>query len=304
MNIIIVPCPHGKSYCIRCNHWYLFGVPVLVLAVLLGAASSVSYYLAAQHAQAPIIARWKQDIHEQRQRLMVTVQETEANIDALSQRLGALQAHVNRLDALGGRLVDVAKLDGDEFDFAAPPGVGGPAETGDQGSTVVALDAVLDALAEQLQDREAKLRALDQLIMNRNLHAEVFPSGRPIKKGWISSRYGKRTDPFTGKQEFHKGMDFAGKRGSGVIAVAGGVVTWAGKRSGYGNLVEIDHGGHYTTRYGHNQEVLVGIGDTVKKGQVIAKMGNTGRSTGPHVHFEVRRDGRAIDPARYIRAAR
>jgi murein DD-endopeptidase MepM/ murein hydrolase activator NlpD len=304
MNIIIVPRPHGRSYCIRCNHWYLFAGPALVLAVLLGGAVAAGYYLAAQQAQAPIIARWKQDIQEQRQRLLVTVQETEANIDALSQRLGSLQAHVNRLNALGSRLVDVAKLDGDEFDFMDPPGVGGPAEAGDPGSTVVALDAALDALAEQLQDREAKLRALDQLIMNRNLHAEVFPSGRPIKKGWISSRYGKRADPFTGKQEFHKGMDFAGKRGSEVIAVGGGVVTWAGKRYGYGNLVEIDHGGHYVTRYGHNQGILVGIGDTVKKGQVIAKMGNTGRSTGPHVHFEVLKAGRAIDPARYIRAAK
>lgn len=278
-------------------------MPALALAIMLGGAVVAGYYLAAQQAQAPIIARWKQDIRLQRQQLMATVQETEANIDALSQRLGSLQAHVNRLNALGSRLVDVAKLDADEFDFADPPGVGGPAEAGDQGTTVVALDAALEALAEQLQDREAKLRALDQLMMNRNLHAEVFPSGRPIRQGWISSRYGKRTDPFTGKQEFHKGMDFAGKRGSEVVAVGAGVVTWAGKRSGYGNLVEIDHGGRYATRYGHNQQILVGIGDTVKKGQVIAKMGNTGRSTGPHVHFEVRKDGRAIDPARYIRAA-
>ncbi len=304
MNIIIVPRPHGRSYCIRGNYWYLFAVPALVLAALVGGAVATGYYLAAQQAQAPIIARWKQDIREQRQQLMVTVQETEANIDALSQRLGSLQAHVNRLNALGSRLVDVAKLDAEEFDFSDPPGLGGPAEAGDQGTTVVALDAALEALAEQLQDREAKLRVLDQLIMNRNLHAEVFPSGRPIRKGWMSSHYGKRSDPFTGKQEFHKGVDFAGKRGSEVIAVAAGVVTWAGKRSGYGNLVEIDHGGHYATRYGHNQQILVGIGDTVKKGQVIAKMGNTGRSTGPHVHFEVLKDGRAVNPARYIRAAK
>jgi len=129
---------------------------------------------------------------------------------------------------------------------------------------------------------------------------EVFPEGRPIGRGWISSYYGMRTNPFTGKLQFHKGMDFASKSGSNVQAVAGGVVTWSSKRYGYGNLVEINHGNGYVTRYGHNKENLVQVGDTVKKGQSISLMGSTGRSTGPHVHFEVLKNGRQINPQRFV----
>ena len=139
--------------------------------------------------------------------------------------------------------------------------------------------------------------------MSRNLQQEVIPSGRPINKGWISSRYGKRNDPFTGKPDFHKGIDLAGREGADVIAVGSGVVMWSGKRFGYGNMVEINHGNGYITRYGHNKENVVKVGDTVKKGQVIAQMGNTGRSTGPHVHFEVWRSGRTVDPMKFIQTA-
>ncbi|HEY9050177.1 MAG TPA: M23 family metallopeptidase, partial [Gammaproteobacteria bacterium] len=122
----------------------------------------------------------------------------------------------------------------------------------------------------------------------------------PITRGWISSYYGMRTNPFTGKLQFHKGMDFASKSGSEVQAVAGGVITWSGKRYNYGNMVEVNHGNGYVTRYAHNKENLVKVGDTVKKGQAVASMGSTGRSTGPHVHFEVLKDGRQINPLKFV----
>ena len=141
------------------------------------------------------------------------------------------------------------------------------------------------------------------MMMNRNLQAEVMPAGRPVTHGWLSSYFGMRTDPFTGHRAFHTGLDFAGKLGSDVVAVAAGVVTYAGKRSGYGNLVEINHGNGYSTRYGHNSKILVNVGQTIKKGQVIAKMGSTGRSTGPHVHFEVLINGHAVNPKKYIQAS-
>ena len=128
------------------------------------------------------------------------------------------------------------------------------------------------------------------------------PSGRPISKGWISSYFGKRTDPFSGKIERHKGMDFAGKAGSKISSVSAGVVTWASSRYGYGNLVEINHGHGYSTRYGHNAEILVEVGDTVEKGQAISLMGSTGRSTGPHVHFEVLLNDRQVDPIRFVQS--
>jgi murein DD-endopeptidase MepM/ murein hydrolase activator NlpD len=158
----------------------------------------------------------------------------------------------------------------------------------------------LDELTSQLDDRQQQLSVLESVLINQNLHDEVIPTGRPILKGWVSSRYGKRADPFTGKQEFHKGIDLAGKKGSAVIAVASGVVMWSGDRYGYGNMVEINHGNGYVTRYGHNEETLVKIGDTVRKGQQIATMGSSGRSTGPHVHFEVWNNGRTEDPIRFI----
>ena len=128
----------------------------------------------------------------------------------------------------------------------------------------------------------------------------MYPAGRPVQQGWLSSYYGWRTNPFGGNQQFHKGIDFAGKENSEIVAVGGGVVTYSGKRYGYGNLVEITHGNGYITRYGHNKKNLVREGETVKKGQAIALMGSTGRSTGPHVHFEVIKDGKKIDPAKFI----
>jgi murein DD-endopeptidase MepM/ murein hydrolase activator NlpD len=140
--------------------------------------------------------------------------------------------------------------------------------------------------------------------MNSKLAETLHPAGKPIKKGWISSYYGMRNDPFSGKRTMHKGMDFAGKEGSEVVAVAAGVVTWSGKRSGYGKLVEINHGKGYITRYGHNKTVLVNVGDRVKQGQTISRMGSSGRSTGPHVHFEVLLNDKVVNPTKYIQAKR
>jgi murein DD-endopeptidase MepM/ murein hydrolase activator NlpD len=162
----------------------------------------------------------------------------------------------------------------------------------------------LDALSRQLDDRSEQLSVLETMLMNRNLQQQALPAGRPIKKGWISSYYGMRTDPFTGKREHHAGVDFAGKHGAEVVAVGAGVVTWASERYGYGNLVEITHGNGIATRYGHNHKILVKVGDKVEKGDTLALMGSTGRSTGPHVHFEVLKNGRSVNPSEYIQAAR
>ena len=157
-------------------------------------------------------------------------------------------------------------------------------------------------LNEQLSSREQQLTLLEDIIMVRQLATETKPVGRPIGKGWISSYFGDRPDPFTGKIVMHKGIDFAAKDGSDIFAVADGVVTWSGKRYGYGNLVEINHGNGYVTRYGHNAETLVTVGDSVRRGQAISLMGSTGRSTGPHVHFEVLKNDRQIDPIRFVQS--
>jgi len=224
-----------------------------------------------------------------------------SNLDALTLRLGRMQAQLLRLDALGARLVSKADLDAGEFNFDIPPPVGGPDEAvAASATTLPDFLQMLDELDVTAADREAKLSMLERLIMNRKLRERVMPSGSPVEKGLVSSKFGKCIDPFNGKQEYHKGIDIAGKLGAEILAVGDGVVTWSGDRSGYGNLVEINHGKGYVTRYGHNRKNLVTAGETVKKGQIIAQMGSTGRSTGPHVHIEVLHDGKQVNPERYL----
>jgi murein DD-endopeptidase MepM/ murein hydrolase activator NlpD len=148
--------------------------------------------------------------------------------------------------------------------------------------------------------RGAQLHALQGVMLRRQITDDMRPNGRPVNEGYMSSRFGERMDPFNGEEAFHKGVDFAAPAGSDVIAVAAGVVTWAGPREGYGQLVEIQHGDGLVTRYGHNSQVLVSTGEVVQRGQALAKVGSTGRSTGPHVHFEVLRNGGAINPESFV----
>jgi murein DD-endopeptidase MepM/ murein hydrolase activator NlpD len=160
---------------------------------------------------------------------------------------------------------------------------------------------MLDDLSTQIKDRERQLGVLESLISTRNLSRQIVPGGRPVVQGWISSYFGQRADPFDGRQAYHRGIDFAAPEGSQVIAVASGIVTYSKERFGYGRTVEINHGNGYVTRYGHNQKLLVNVGDTIQKGDPIALIGSTGRSTGPHLHFEVLKEGRSIDPMSFVK---
>jgi murein DD-endopeptidase MepM/ murein hydrolase activator NlpD len=245
--------------------------------------------------------RWQGMIQEQQTQIEAARKSARDDLDALTLRLGRMQAQMLRLNALGDQLVAQASLDKDEFDFDRPPAVGGPQDAaGSQSVELPDFLSMLDGLGAEMQDREQKFSVLETLLMDQSLHDRVVPSGSPVRNGFVSSGYGKRTDPFTGKKEFHKGVDFAGKEGTRVLSVGDGVVSWVGQRTGYGNLVEITHGDGYVTRYGHNKKVLVAVGDTVKKGQPIAVLGSTGRSTGPHVHFEVVHNDQPVNPSKYI----
>ena len=242
-------------------------------------------------------------LDEQRNSINTIRQENEGTLDALSIRIAQMNARMIRLDALGRRLIDMANIDDGEFDFDSNPAVGGPEELMLAGSNIAAFE-MLDAmnlLGEQLSNREAQLDALESVLMNQNLKDRVYPQGRPVSAGWISSYFGKRTDPFTGKAAIHTGIDFAGKSGAEITAVADGIVTWSADRYGYGIMVELNHGNGYSTRYAHNLENLVSIGDEVKKGQVVALMGKTGRATGPNLHFEVLHNGSRVNPLKFIR---
>ncbi|NNE61499.1 MAG: M23 family metallopeptidase, partial [Woeseia sp.] len=206
-------------------------------------------------------------------------------------------------DALGRRLTEMADLAEGEFDFDSTPALGGPEEPDPSGSAVAVPEVLtaMQGLADQLDNREAQLGVLESVILNQNLSERVYPQGRPVRSGWMSSYFGRRTDPFTGKPANHTGVDFAGKSGAEIFSVADGVVTWSSKRYGYGQMVEINHGNGYSTRYAHNSENLVSVGEEVKKGQVVALMGETGRATGPNLHFEVLHRGKRMNPVKFIR---
>ena len=231
--------------------------------------------------------------------------DNKQNVNALAVRLAELQAASTRLDALGERLAHMGQLTLDEFDFSEPAPVGGPGSYEPLGSTgEEELGYAIAALSEKLRRQSSQLDALQFLMANRQLESDLTPAGWPVRKGWISSRFGERNDPFTGEREQHSGLDFAGTRGTEVLSVASGVVTWAANQTGYGNTVEIDHGNGFRTRYAHSDKLTVNAGDHVTAGQVIALMGSTGRASAPHVHFEVMKDGARINPARYVRNLR
>ncbi len=267
-------------------------------------ASYAGYQFSQKQQPKAYVSQWQTEIKNQEKAVAMLEKYSNVRINALTSRIAEMQGQLNRVNALGRRLLTMANIDSQEFNFDTTVAIGGPSEYKNTDIKVTELNDLIKSIKAQLESRELQLSVLEQLILNNNLEAEIFPSGQPIKKGWLSSRFGMRTDPFTGKRQMHKGLDFAGKMGSDILAVASGVVTWAGKRYGYGNLVEINHGNGYVTRYGHCKEVLVKEGDAVQKGSLIAKMGSTGRSTGPHVHFEVLKKGRQINPEKFLTAAK
>jgi murein DD-endopeptidase MepM/ murein hydrolase activator NlpD len=236
---------------------------------------------------------------QQKQEIAGLKQQLQLRIDAMAMRIGEVNAHVIRLDALGKRLTEMADIDSREFDFDRDPPSGGPEGEG-VSAQIPDLSQLLAQLERRADLRESQLAALENVILTRELKEEIHPEGRPVSSGYISSYFGERADPFDGREAFHKGVDFAGTLGSDVVAVAAGVVTWSGERSGYGKLIEINHGDGYSTRYAHNERTLVSVGQTVKRGESIALMGSTGHSTGPHVHFEVLHNGRQVDPLSFI----
>nr|WP_223792701.1 M23 family metallopeptidase [Marinobacter sp. F4216] len=306
MNIILVGKHHGRSRVLTLNGMLIVGMVVLVSA-LIGAAGWAGYQFALNQASAlaanpsGLVAHWEARLDEQQVELAEVEQAAQQQIDALTLRLGEMQGRLLRLDALGQRFVESGLVASEEFSFGEPAAVGGPEDSGDKESfSAPDLMSMIGRLENLIEDREKQLRLLDKLASRQKLDEEMYVEGRPITWGWLSSKYGYRSDPFTGKRTWHDGVDLAGKDGSDIISVAGGVVTWAGERYGYGNLVEIDHGDGLVTRYGHCKEVVVNKGDVVQKGQVVALMGSTGRSTGPHVHFEVLHNGRSKDPVKYI----
>jgi len=304
MKVILVDQRHGHTKTIVLKGW----LKGLLSVCLLGAPVALGYFgyqvAVAQDSQViteETAQNWERQIKLQADQLQVVKQDSEQQLEALTLRLAMLQARLVRLDAVGERITSIADLDTGEFDFSQPVTIGGPEYGASQPYSSSGFTSALEQLEEQLEDRQQQLEILEGLMVDRKIESDVFIGGRPLDTGWIASRFGQRPDPFTGKLSFHAGIDFTtGKSGAEINTVAAGVVTWSGPRSGYGLMVEVNHGNGFTTRYAHSEKLFVEVGDVVSKGQNIALVGSTGRSTGPHVHFEVYKNGRVVDPAAYI----
>lgn len=304
MKIIVLDDELGQSRTFEFQKEWLLWALIAGAAVLLLLAFStwlaVDRGYRVEQAEAELTAMQEQTLYDQQQ-LDSFYGYSNATFAEYAKQTGLLQARVARLEALGGRLADMGNFN-EEFDFYSEPAMGGPE------SELLASDAALERdlldsfeqLGSRLARREEELKALEELLADKQIYKEQYLAGQPAESGWLSSPFGRRIDPFRGTAAWHNGVDFAGKEGTNVLAVASGVVVWSGDRYGYGQMVEIDHGNGFKTRYGHNRNNLVKVGDVVTKGQTIAQMGSTGRSTGPHVHFEVLKNGHAVDPSSYI----
>ncbi len=330
MNIILVRQKSGATVTINLSRFF-----IVFLGTLFFSSPFIGYYYGLKSFDTlPTISQfdqiepfrnelnkvvgsiYKDELQQQKKELGILKQNNQENINALTYSMANLQAHIIRLDSLGNRLIEVAQLDKKAFNFDLEPSIGGASDENNQMlatssptilSQRVKYDEFVTKMQQLSQDIESKnkqLTILENLLITEQLQHASTPSGKPTKKGWISSYFGSRKDPFTGKKKMHKGVDIAGKSGSSVLATADGVVIMAEKQNGYGKVLEIDHGYGLSTRYGHNRTILVKVGDVVKKGQNIAIMGSTGRSTGPHVHYEVLKNGRPVNPQRYIVTAK
>jgi len=298
---IILLREKGSSRALRVSKQTLFVATATLLIGLLLSGTWLGNRLTAEPVDSETISQWRERLQQQQQEVDRMKAETDAQSQAVGRQLAQMQARLLRMEALGARVTEIADLDEGEFSFTQPAPQGGPAAIERQDALGWPdLQASLSELAAGLKARESELEILESMLRDQDYRQAQKVAGRPVTWGWMSSAFGKRVDPFSGKMAWHAGVDFAGKDGSDVIAVASGVVTYAGKRSGYGQMVEINHGDGYVTRYGHHASLLVKGGDIVQKGQPIGTMGSSGRSTGPHVHFEVLKDGRQVDPARYV----
>lgn len=252
-----------------------------------------------RHHEGAFAGEWQAYLQSDRHQIKDLEMKTHQHLQVLTQHVGKIEANLMRINALGERLVQFAHFDPQEFNFNHEVGMGGPMskEIGNE-----ALLTTLQDLGTVLDRRYVQMSVLHQALQNRWRASELSfaGAGKAVTKGWISSFFGARTDPFTGKKVWHSGVDIVGKEGSEIKALASGVVSFAETNGGYGRMVEIKHANGLSTRYGHNKELLVRPGQVVRKGEAIALLGSTGRSTGPHCHLEVHKNGKAVDPGLFF----
>ena len=306
MNVVIFGKGFGQFRQVHLSGRSAVLLCVLIATALSGLTFGAGYWYSASTGSGVSfseVANLADALDDQRLEIAETRQQTEDILDALATRIAQMNARVIQLDVAGRRLTEMVDLEDGEFNFDADLAIGVAEEEPYLTGSAEAPELVtaMADLGNRLDNREVQLDALESVLLDQNLSERVYPQGRPVLSGWMSSYFGRRTDPFTGKPANHRGVDFAGKVGDEIIAVADGVVTWSAERPGFGQLVEINHGNGYSTRYAHNQKNLVEVGDEIKKGQTVALMGDTGRATGPNLHFEVLKNGQRVNPVTFIR---
>jgi murein DD-endopeptidase MepM/ murein hydrolase activator NlpD len=301
MNIILVSNRLAKTRSITLGGGQIALMLILLSVLMLGAAFTLQYALvrfAPEGLSDEIRTLLSEVQNDEQQKQRVYLQNS---LDAMAIRVGQMQAQVQRLDALGARLTKLAGMKPSEFQFSEPPAVGGPLVAfPEKKLSENGLKQQMDRLSHVVNDRSDKLTALQTLLLQNQLSRRLLPSMPPVHTGYYSSNFGWRIDPFTGQNAMHEGVDFVANAGTPIYASAGGVVDYAGLDGSYGNMVEIDHGNNIVTRYAHASKVVVKVGQVVRRGQKIAEVGSTGRSTGNHLHFEVRYKGVAQNPVRFL----
>jgi len=274
------------------------GIALGAVALVLATAFGIGFMArGANGAALAEISRLQAEMAQQEIALAQAREDAQREVNAIAARVGELQAQANRLNALGDRLTRVGKLKDGEFNFNELPGQGGSETASDVASGD--LLSSLDSLQSQFAHSGRQLSVLEALLFDQKLDNKRTPAGMPAP-GYISSGFGGRSDPFGGGRAHHLGIDIDANAGDPITSAADGVVSYSGWRNGYGNTIEIDHGNGFQTLYAHNSSNLVKVGDVVRAGQLIGKVGSTGRSTGAHLHFEVKLNGRQVNPRQYL----
>jgi murein DD-endopeptidase MepM/ murein hydrolase activator NlpD len=281
----------------------LLGASGLVLSVVL-LALALSWVTVRHASEIKLPVLQTIVLSAQQQETDKTRDFLRQNLNAMAVKLGQMQAQLTRLDALGERLSSLAGFKPQEFRFSEAPGRGGAVSSMAQKDISLSeFSQKLDQLSKEMETRTDYMGILESQLFDARIKKKLIPTIPPVDGGWNASSFGWRIDPFTGMQAMHEGIDFLAEPGTPVFAAAGGVVTFAEMHHQYGNMVEIDHGNEFTTRYAHNSKLVVKRGDLVQRGRKIAEVGSTGRSTGPHLHFEVRYKGVAQNPNRFLQAS-
>ena len=300
MQIILISDRLAKARSVSLSLRHLLGSALLALALVVGATAAL-YWLTLRYAAEVRLPAL--------QRLVLSAQEAEAergrafvqqNLNAMAVKLGEMQAQLTRLDALGERLSALAGIR--DIRFTEAPGLGGAAPTlmPPQNLSLADFSDKLTRLSRQVESRNDMLGVLEAQLFEQAVKKKLMPTMMPVAAPFNASGFGRRVDPFTGQWAMHEGIDFLADLGSPIVTAAGGVVVFAGLHPQYGYMIDIDHGNDLVTRYAHSSKLLVREGDVVHRGRKIAEVGSTGRSTGPHLHFEVRFRGAAQNPAKFL----